>query len=210
MEKQKMTIHSALAELKLLDSRIREKTDHLHCCYANKHSNTKINGAPIKEVVADQAALYQSISDLIQRRVAIKKAVVLSNAQTYVTIGGENYTVAEAIEMKQSSIGLYHRLYAQITTVYAQAQNTCSNANIQLQDKADVYIASLFGGDTKGVSPKTIEDAKAAYVTENQYELVEAIPCQKIIDALEEKLDKFETEVDAALSVSNAITYIEI
>lgn len=211
MEKQTMTIHEALSELKTLDKRIFKKISEFTPCVANKHSNDKIKGIDIASFKDHQQAEYQAITDLIKRRIDIKKALVLSNATTKVTIDGIEYTVAEAIEMKQSGIELWSNLYEKVALAYSQAQNMCASNNSNLNEAADEYVIRLLGGDGKGaISTKVIDDAKNAYIESNKYDIVEAINCENEINVLENRVNKFLTEVDAALSVSNALTCIEI
>lgn len=208
---QKMTIHEALSELKTLDSRVEKKISQFTACVANKHSNSKIQGVSIDEFKKSNVELYQSITDLIRRRAAIKSAVVASNAETVVSIGGIGYRVAEAIEMKNSGIDLLRYLDSRIQNNYTSAVATCNNNNSILSSSAENYIIQLFGGENKNnVSAKTIEDAKEAYLKENQWEIVETIDCKKEMEDIEQRLNSFIGEVDAALSISNALTTIEI
>ena len=51
MTTEKMTVHKALAELKLLDDRIEKAIKEGVYCVANKHSNDKIGGVPIDEYI---------------------------------------------------------------------------------------------------------------------------------------------------------------
>lgn len=76
---EKMTIHKALCELKILDSRINNAISSARFCLANKHSNEKVNGVTVEEYQETMKASYNKASDLIRRREAIKRAVVLSN-----------------------------------------------------------------------------------------------------------------------------------
>ena len=101
---EKMSVHKALAELKIIDSRIERSIDDAQFCVANKHSNEKINGIPVEDAKKLMVGSYDKASDLIKRRNAIKRAVVLSNAKTIVMIADREYTVAEAIEMKNHGI----------------------------------------------------------------------------------------------------------
>ena len=82
METQKMTVHKALCELKTMDSRIQKAIDSSPYVVVNKHSSKKINGVSIDEFCRQAKSAYQSVNDLINRRNAIKRAVVLSNATT--------------------------------------------------------------------------------------------------------------------------------
>ena len=49
MTTEKMTVHKALAELKILDNRIHSAISDAVFCVANKHSNEKINGIKVDE-----------------------------------------------------------------------------------------------------------------------------------------------------------------
>lgn len=210
MTTEKMTIHQALAELKTLEKRICTKIDRLDVCVANKHSNKKIRGEEIKNYVENGKADYESVTDLIARQFAIKKAVTQSNAITKVKIGGKEYTIAEAIAMKTSGIELKERLYINISTRFASEKNVCDNNNRLLSDKADDYIISMYGGGDKKTNIDEWKSQRADYIDANTFELVECIECKKEIDRLEAEINDFEVEVDSALSVSNANTEITI
>ena len=100
MTNEKMTVHKALAELKIIDDRINNAIVSGTYVIANKHSNTKIHGMTIDDFKTSMKSDFQKVSDLIARRNAIKRTVVASNAVTKVKVGDVEYTVAEAIEMK--------------------------------------------------------------------------------------------------------------
>lgn len=94
MTTETMTVHKALAELKLLDSRIEKAIAEGVYCAANKHSNDKIGGVPLDDYIKIMQGGYDKAADLINRRKAIKRSVVLSNAVTKVSVAGNEYTVA--------------------------------------------------------------------------------------------------------------------
>ena len=110
MTTETMTIHKALCELKTLDSRIKKAIEGSVFVFANKHSNAKVSGKTISAYSDEVKSAYQSACDLIARRDAITRAVTLSNATTKVTIGGQEYTIAEAIEMKNHGIPMQQKL----------------------------------------------------------------------------------------------------
>ena len=89
MTTEKMSVHKALCELKTLDARIQKGIDESVFVFANKHSNTKVSGMNLGEYSGEIKKRYQSVTDLIARRDAIKRAVTLSNASVKVTIGGK-------------------------------------------------------------------------------------------------------------------------
>src|SRR5699024_6678122 len=104
MMTETMTIHKALAELKVLESRIMKTVGDGTYCVANKHSNEKINGVSVEDYKKVMQGAYDKAVDFITRYKAIKKAVTLSNAKTIIKIGEEEYTVAEAIWMKNHGV----------------------------------------------------------------------------------------------------------
>ena len=55
-----------------------------------------------------------------------------------------------------------------------------------------------------------MEELKNLFKKNNEYTLIDPLKVADKMNALEEKISAFKAEVDAALSVSNATTTIEI
>lgn len=211
MTKETMTVHKALAELKLLDSRIEKAIAENIGCVANKHSNDKINGIPLKEYTDLIKSRYDKANDLIKRRKEIKRAVVLSNAVTKVTIDNVEYTVAEAIEMKNHGIEFEKLLMISLQRCYDRAQSTIKQENGKdLENRAEQYVTAIYGNKEGKTNTDDIDKVKADFLTANQYELVDPLNALEKIENLEKRLSNFMAEVDSTLSVSNALTEITI
>ena len=209
MNIEKMTVHRALAELKTLDTRIQKTISSTRYCFANKHSNTKVNGVEIDDYIAVMKDNYKSVKALINRRNAMRKAVVLSNATTEVEIAGTKYRVAEAIEMKNHGMYNYQVLVSTIIHDKAVAQEAIDKYNgTTLEKKADDYVIGLYGSKEKA-SGTEAEATRKAYIGANTYDFVDPLGITSIQQNLEDMIANFSAEVDAALSVSNAITEIE-
>lgn len=206
---EKMTVHKALAELKTLDDRINTAIGESVFVRANRHNNTKIFGKTIEEFKADSAASLMSATALINRRNAMKRAVVLSNAITKVEIGGVEYTVAEAIEMNnhgmENLVDLRNCLREQYSSVKRMVESENSD---KLVKACENYIQATFGTKEKVNNPD-IEMAQKAYMTNNAYDIVTGFDIEEVIKELTDRIDAFKAEVDSALSVSNALTVIE-
>lgn len=99
---RKITVTEGLNELKLYDSKIEKAINNLKLIGAKKKSVDKVGVVNVEKFVADAKAAHQSIMDLIRNRNALKAAIVKSNAITYLEIGDQKMTVAEAIERKNS------------------------------------------------------------------------------------------------------------
>lgn len=207
---EKMTIHKALCELKILDSRINNAISSARFCLANKHSNEKVNGVTVEEYQETMKASYNKAFDLIRRREAIKRAVVLSNAKTIVKIGGKEYTVAEAIEMNNHGIDLKLQLKNAMKKQYDSAMTAIISKNSVVDDKATEYVVGLFGQKESKTANDEYEKARKSYIEANTMELIDPVNILEKIEALEVEIADFTTEVDSALSVSNALTEITV
>ena len=207
---EKMTIHKALCELKILDSRINNAISSARFCLANKHSNEKVNGVTVEEYQETMKASYNKASELIRRREAIKRAVVLSNAKTIVKIGGKEYTVAEAIEMNNHGIDLKLQLKNAMKKQYDSAMTAIISKNSVVDDKATEYVVGLFGQKESKTANEEYEKARKSYIEANTMELIDPVNILEKIEALEVEIADFTTEVDSALSVSNALTEITV
>ena len=211
MTSEKMTVHKALAELKLLDDRILKAIKSTEYCVANKHSNDKIRGVSVEEYSKQMQGGYDKAVDLIERRKAIKRAVVLSNAVTKVKIAGKEYTVAEAIEMKNHGIDFDGTLMEAMRKNYNLAMAVIKEQNgKELEERADQYVTAIYGQKEGKTNTADIEKVKEDFLKSNQFELVDPLSVLDKINSLEEKISDFMAEVDAALSVSNALTEIEV
>lgn len=215
MKTEQMTVHKALAELKVIDDRINKAIKEGTYVVANKHSNEKISGKTINDFKDHMRACHNKVTDLINRRNAIKRAVVLSNAVTKVNVGGTEYTVAEAIEMKNHGMMFKSAYMNTIAYQNAAAQQELNrNSGEAIEKRAEKYIIDVIAAQPKDAKMTVDSDAMKAlrktYIENNTYDLIDPLNVTKLIEDLCNEIDEFNTEVDAALSVSNALTVIEI
>lgn len=211
MTTEKMTVHEALCELKTMDSRIDKAIQSGTFVFPNKHSNTKVSGLSLSDYCNEVKQRYQSANDLIARRDAIKRAVVLSNATTKVTIGGTEYTIAEAIEMKNHGVPMLQKMLKKLDADNQKARRTADGNNGDyLEERADEYVKSLYGNvDMKGASEE-IKKVRADFIAAQTTEVVDPIGVVAEMDNLSKRIDGFTVKIDSALSVSNALTEITI
>ena len=214
MTNEKMTIHRALAELKTMDSRINSAINGAIYTMAVKHSAEKINGVTIADFKDSIKSGYQKVKDLMARRDAMKRAVVLSNATTKVMVGNNEYTVAEAIEMKNHGMEFKRILRQKILSDYQRAYVELDrNSGEALEKKAEQYVLSVIQAQPKeskmGVDSEAMQALRKQYIENNAYDMIDPLGVTKLMEELMDEITEFETEVDAALSVSNAVTVIE-
>lgn len=215
MTNEKMTVHKALAELKIIDDRINNAIVSGTYVIANKHSNTKIHGMTIDDFKTSMKSDFQKVSDLIARRNAIKRTVVASNAVTKVKVGDVEYTVAEAIEMKNHGMEFKNTLKMYIEHQYTNAKNEFDkNSGDSLERRAENYVLSVIQAQPKdskmAVDSDAMKNLRAQYIKDNTYDIIDPIGVKDVIEKLDNEISGFITEVDAALSVSNALTVLDI
>lgn len=211
MTKETMSVHKALAEKKILDSRINKAIVDGIFCASNKHSNEKIGGVPISDYEKIIQGSWDKADGLIKRQNAIERAVVLSNASTKVMISGKEYTVAEAIWMKNHGMEKMHGVVNAMQKQYklALAEINLKNGT-DLEARADQYVTAIYGQKDGKTNTADIEKVRTDFLTSNTYELLDPIYILDKINELENEINDFMSEVDAALSCSNALTEITI
>ena len=203
-----MSITQGLAELKLLDKRINKCLGYVE--WAQVRTKTKkVDETELKRIAQSE---YQSYMDLVKRRDTIKRAIVLSNAETSVTIGtGTDKwqgTVAEAIEHK-SSIAYKKKLLEKMKMNISSVDSEYASATDAVEMRLDTLLSSELGKDVK-TNPETIAALRASFKETNKVELVDPVGLKQMTKALEDEIDAFETNVDWVLSEANGKTMINL
>lgn len=207
---REITVTEGLNELKLYDSKIEKAINNLKLIGAKKKSVDKVGVVNVEKFVVDAKAAHQSVIDLIRNRNTLKAAIVKSNAITYLEVGDNKMTVAEAIERK-NSIQYEKNLLLTMKAQYASATLTVNKENAKVDAKVDELIQTLVGRDT---TKKLDKDEQAAvespYRAKNEWELVDPLDLYDTMLKLESEIDTFESQVDGKLSLCNATTFIEL
>lgn len=204
-EVRKMTITEGLAELKLLDSRIRKAINTEFIWAAKKADMTEEQNKKYREVAEGN---YASVTELIKNRNAIKSAIVKSNAVTMVKVNGSEMTVAEAIERK-SAIEYERSLLCSFRDQFAGTKNTVERQNARVQERIDSMLSQIASSGKNDIA-EAQKIMSETYMANNGWGMFDPLDLSEKIKALDEQIDGFEKDVDIALSMSNAITTIEI
>lgn len=210
MEKERMLVTQALNELKTLQSRIDRSIRNAEFVAAAKNSEKNVTPMSSKEdFEKDALASMDSINALIDRRERIKSAIVESNANTFVTVCGEECSVAKAIDMK-SSIMYKEFLLRQMEAQYSRAVSKMTIENQAVENKIDQLVTTAFGKESKtSIKDGDYESIAIPYRRNNEYSLVDPINIKKKINELTQYIEEFNSTVDSVLQVSNCVTFIE-
>lgn len=218
----KITIHRALAELKTLGARIEkaivdmkllgtsQKDKDVIVPGENGRSSIHVSSNVFNEKVK---ADYQSVVALIERRSKIKEAIVASNATTKVKIGApgkeKEMTVAEAIT-ERAYMAEKKKLLAKMQQVHTVVQGAVNKLNEEVATKLQKNLEVMLGSDKTNRDAKQVEELTKSYNDLNQWSLVDPLGIEEKTKVLSDEISEFETNVDAALSESNAVTFIEV
>lgn len=197
-----MSITRGLREIRLLKDRI-EKTIISTKFVAAVVGVNFIDGKNQEAYAQEVKAYADSIETLIRRRDALKRAIVVSNAKTHVSIGGVLMTVAEAIERK-GSIEHEKSLLAKLVQDYGLANNMYERLATAMQSRRDHQLAKLTDEEYRATAAAFDSDVM------NTPRIVDPLDIRDRIDKLRERIENFENEVDVILSESNGQTQITV
>lgn len=204
---RRITITEGLVELKTLDARINKGLTDMNSAVAVVE-NAKATPEFKDEYSKKVRSAYQSVKDLIDERNKIKSAIVKSNAETRVKVGSREMTVAEAIEYK-SSIKYEKELAAALLAGLTNAEGRYNAYNERLQTRIDGIVQQMGSNDRSDF----VEAQKLFaenYKASNGYALLDPLDAKKEAQGISEKITDFLKNVDVALTLSNAITFIEV
>lgn len=214
-----ISVARALADLKLTDKKITQKTTSTAFVVMVKGERQVPNGFTSREsYIAYVKEEYQALRALVLHYQNLKRAIILSNAGVttpdsarLVTVGKEQMTIAEAIERK-TSINYLSNLLLQLNSQFTNINYAIERDNVSLQTKVDSLLTATLGGadKVKVATPEQIEAITSTYRKENQAEMLDPIGIVKVISELRDYVDTFNSEVDFTLSEKNATTLIEI
>jgi hypothetical protein len=205
---EKMTIHRALSELKLIDAKI-EKAIQGIIPTGIYQKGKLVNGQQKEEDFSANAnSCYDSALDLMKRKTAIKSAIVQSNGVAVVTVGGEVMTVADAINAKvimKFKKKLIETLQGRHRSVLAGFNQN----NDMVRKNLQTILEHALGKDAVKAAKDDVDNISKPYLELNEFHLFDPLKVEDRIKGLEKEIGDFEADVDAVLSESNAVTFIE-
>lgn len=204
---EQISITRALAEIKTLDARI-VKANHER--YVEMSVGGSVVGSNRSEDETKEAIKqkFQSFTDLVKRRNALKCAIVSSNANTKVKIGDKEMLVAEAIERK-NSIAFEEQMINNLRSQYRTAIGKVESTNVQANQRLDQMIEVNLGKDRKASADDYDVIAKP-FMAKNEAKLIDPLDLEALTQQLQNDVDEFKLNVDFALSEINAVTKITV
>ena len=206
-----MTIHRALAELKLIDSKIEKAISVIEPTGIMQVNKLVNNFYKKEDFENDAKSKFQSVIDLIERKNKIKSAIVTTNGVTEVNISGIKMTIADAINFK-SIIVFKKNLIETLIKKHNAIKSKFIIENEKIEKIALENAKIMIGKEGDNKIKLTDEDVKniiEPFVKRNEFHLVDPLKVEQLTEKLQKEVSDFEVEVDAVLSEVNAITIIE-
>ena len=217
---EKLLVCDALDERDFLRKKITKAIRDAKFVGSKRIKDKKVGVVPVDEFKKSAESDYQSIVDSIKRYNDIDIAITMSNANTTInTRSGKEMTVAAAIALRKSLKGgnsyngintdFNGLLLRQMLSQYTEAIDSIDRYNKKADTELEGYKTSLTGRD--GNKKLTEDEVKMVEtLTSDLYgDLVDPIKIKEKIDALEEDYNNLIKELDTAIKISNATTYVE-
>jgi len=204
----KITIHRALAELKLIDAKIEKGINEIYPTGIFQKGRKIDNWISEDEFKKNAQSQYDSVTDLINRKVKIKSAIVNANCVTKIKVGERDMTIADAINFKRV-IEMKKKLVNEMKRKHMVAVGNMNKNNEIVQKNVETLLANALGKDNVKTSKEDVDAISKPYLDNNIFSLFNPLETEKKVEALEKEINEFESEVDACLSEANATTFIE-
>lgn len=211
---EKMLVAQALDERDFLRKKILEKITKLDVATVVKISDTATdNGIELEKYKSDAISAVQSIRDQIKRYKAINLAINNSNAKETVVVCGTTMTRAEAITMRKyhsSIVDLDYKLNEVLYTQISKAKVSYSNLKSLYERTKDKHISTLLQSDKAAELDKDQIDAIDTITKRDIPVIIDPLNLIDKVDTFIDDQERFYKELETAIKVSNASTFIEI
>lgn len=204
------TITRALAELKLLKSRLNKEVVDLNLVAVRHGSKLRTPNSQYKEedFIEQAKETYQSVCDLERRIKEIKDKIDQSNFTTKVVVGDKEMTIQEVLNFRNNILPLKVIRLTYLKKIYNSALNSYNSALEENQIKISKMTTDKSSTTTK--ISEIEEDAKKFVEKSYAVEMVDPLNIGEEIKSLEDEINVFKGNVDYVLSESNSITHIVI
>ena len=205
-----ISITRALAELKKFEAQIkREMETGRFVGVGFGRTGANKNGETKGKVSGEIESSFDRIKRLFAVRQEIKAAIVKSNAVVVVKVAGSEMSVAEAIELKRS-VNFYIVLLSQLKTAKAAAERSIEAENTRLETMIQNQLQTLYGNEKGKVSADMYAQVADPIKAAQEPVLIDPRNIGAEIKRIEEFIESVQTELDFALSESNARTVINV
>jgi hypothetical protein len=211
----RMTLTEALAKLKMYNKRVEKLTYELDdgkflIDYVignnNKGQKTRMTAEELKQFAQSR---IDKLNAVIKNRNKLKGVIAQTNAVTKVKVGDKEYTIVQAIERK-NSLDIEKTILSILENQVAIIKNQVVKLNEQAQQKANEIVEAQVQSEVKNKKTEEIEALYNLIYEKNKAEILDPAKIEQIVEKMREDIETFEQNIDVALSIVNANTFIEV
>lgn len=205
---EKMTLHRALSELKVIDARIQNNIDNILPSGIYQKGKLINNIYQEEDFKRNAQSRFDAVKDLISRKALIKSAVVRANSTSIIQVAGKTMTIADAINEK-NVIKFKKALVTRLKQMHNQTKANFNTSVEIVKKNLQSLLEATVGKDNVKTDEAAVEAVTKPYMARNEIFIFDPLKVEETITKLEKEIEDFESEVDAALSEANAINFIE-
>ena len=157
----------------------------------------------------------QSIRDLISRYNRLDAAILLANATTDIEVAGVTMTRAAAINLRKTLLGrsfsntnFDDALIRKINNDFTKAKMAINKSQENADRQKEAMSTALASSDKKVLSDDSLKSI-SAYCDNHVYSMVDPIDAEKVVGDLQGRQDELKANLESAIRISNATTYVE-
>ena len=209
---EKMIVTRALDERDLLIKKINDAIDRASFVTVKKTSDDIVIGGKksVQEFDDEARADLQSIRDLISRYNRLDAAILLANATTDIEVAGVTMTRAAAINLGRSfsNTNFDDALIRKINNDFTKAKMAINKSQENADRQKEAMSTALASSDKKVLSDDSLKSI-SAYCDNLVYSMVDPIDAEKVVGDLQGRQDELKANLESAIRISNATTYVE-
>lgn len=210
MNKEKMTVHMLLSEMKTIEKRIEKAIEAIVPIAVKEAASKNVNGIAVTKYEDATRSEEQRALALIARRNAMKAALYRYNTSKEVEVAGEKMTIAQALWLMKHGMESRQMLLAHYEKAYNKAVKDVEKANGTALNQAAERAADVSCGSKDKADGEEYLKMVEQYKTSHQLVYVDPLNLKERIVELSEEIEKFNAEVDARIQTANATTEVEI
>ena len=202
--KVKMSITRALAQVKLIESKLGRAFAGF-----DVEVNGKLKGFPnftAEQFEKEAQVEVNSFEDLFKNRLKIKSAIARANIDTKISLFGTEYSIIELIDLKNSS-QYKKNVYTNLINNYNKCKSEVVNQDVKIENEVSKQVEVANSNKTQ-VSKDLTTTLTETYKTLWGGKII-GLDINKISKEKED-LDKLVAEIDMILSEINSKTEIEV
>ena len=210
---EKMIVTRALDERDLLIKKINDAIDRASFVTVKKTSDDIVIGGKksVQEFDDEARADLQSIRDLISRYNRLDAA----NPTTDIEVAGVTMTRAAAINLRKTLLGrsfsntnFDDALIRKINNDFTKAKMAINKSQENADRQKEAMSTALASSDKKVLSDDSLKSI-SAYCDNLVYSMVDPIDAEKVVGDLQGRQDELKANLESAIRISNATTYVE-